>query len=122
MPHPIMAEKTTCKKGEEIKMVQKLWFKILTWFLATFFFFMASGVIISMFRPGPTEMDVMKFMSAMMGAMENSIMGVTMGVENNSSIGKILALSYFMLTPTLAVSIIAGFTIRFMRRSGKNVS
>ena len=103
-------------------LLQKPWFKVMVWFLASFFFFIASGVIISMFRPGPSEMDVMKFMSGMMSAMENSIMGVTMGVENNSSIGRILFYSYFMLAPTLAVSIIAGFAIRFMRRSGKNVS
>lgn len=102
-------------------MIQKPWFKVFVWFLATFFFFMASGVILSMFKPGPSEMDVMKFMSGMMGAMENSIMGVTMGAEGNGTISRILAFSYFMLIPTLAVSIVIGFVIRFMRGSGKNV-
>ncbi len=82
---------------------------------------MASSVIISMYKPGPSEMDVMNFMSGMMGAMENSIMGVTMHVEMNSTIGKILAFSYYMLTPIIAVSIVAGFAIRFMRGSGRRV-
>lgn len=102
-------------------MLQKPWFKIFVWFMATFFFFMTSGVIISMFKPGPSEMDVMNFMSGMMGAMENSIMGVAMHVEMNSTIGKILSYSYFMLTPIIAISIVAGFTIRILRRSGKSV-
>ena len=102
-------------------MVQKPWFKVMVWILATFFFFMASGVIISVFRPGPSEMDVMKFMSGMMDAMGNSIMGVSMGVGSNGTLRNILAISYFMLPPILAVSIIAGFAIRFMRGSGKNV-
>lgn len=66
-------------------------------------------------------MDVMKFMSGMMGAMENSIMGITMHVETNSTIGKILAFSYYMFTPIIVVSIVTGFAIRFMRGSGKSV-
>ncbi|MEW9122351.1 MAG: hypothetical protein AB2421_06510 [Thermotaleaceae bacterium] len=103
-------------------MVNKPWFKVFLWFLTTFFFFMASGVILSIFKPGASEMDVMRFMSGMMGAMETSIMGVTMGAEDNGTIRMILSLSYFMLTPIIAVSIVIGFTIRFMRGSGKNVS
>jgi hypothetical protein len=102
-------------------MVQKPWFKIFVWFMATFFFFLASAVIISMFRPGPSETDVMKFMSGMMGAMENSIMGVAMSIESNSTFSRILAFSYFMLTPIIVISVIAGFIIRFMQRRGKDV-
>jgi hypothetical protein len=102
-------------------MLQKPWFKLIVWFLATFFFFLTSGVIISILRPAPSEMDVMKFMSGMMGAMHSSIMGVTMDVINNRTIGGILAFSYFMLTPIIAVSIVIGFAIRFLRGSGKNV-
>lgn len=102
-------------------MVQKSWFKVFVWFLATFFFFMASGVIISLLKPGPSEMEVMQFMSGMMGAMENSIMGIAMEVDNNPTIGEILAVSYFMLTPIIAVSVVSGFAIRLMRRSGKSV-
>jgi hypothetical protein len=103
-------------------MVQKPWFKVMTWFLATFFFYMASGVIISVFKPAPSEMDVMKFMSGMMGAMQNSIMGVSMGVGSTGPLRDILAYSYYMFAPILTISVIAGFAIRFMRRSGRNVS
>lgn len=102
-------------------MVQKPWFKLFVWFMATFFFFMASGVAISLLSPGPSETDVMRFMSGMMGAMESSIMGVSMAVENNNSINKILAISYFILPPTIIISIVIGFSIRFLRGSGKIV-
>lgn len=102
-------------------MVQKPWFKVFVWFMAIFFFFLASGVIISMFRPGPSETDVMRFMSGMMDAMENSIMGVAMSIESNSTFNRILAFSYFMLTPIIAISIVVGFVIRFRQRRHKDV-
>lgn len=102
-------------------MVQNTWFKVFFWFMATFFFFLASGVIISMFSPGPSETDVMRFMSGMMAAMENSIMGVAMSIEGNGTFNRILSFSYFMLTPIIAISIVIGFVIRFMHRRGKDV-
>lgn len=102
-------------------MTQKPWFKVFAWFLSTFFFFLASGVIISLFKPGPSSPEVMSFMSGMMGAMHKSIMGMTMGVGHNRTISSILSFSYFMLIPTLAFSIVVGFVIRFMRRSDQNV-
>lgn len=100
---------------------QHPWFKLMAWFLATFFFFMASSLIISLLKPGPSEIDVMRFMGGMMNAMENSIMGVSMGVENNTNLQQILGISYFMIAPTIAISIIAGLAIRFICRSGRNV-
>lgn len=99
-------------------MVQKPWFKIFVWFMATFFFFLASGVIISIFKPGPSENEVMRFMSGMMIAMDNSIMGIAMGVEGNSTLRNIISYSYFMLVPIIAISIIIGFIIR-LRQGGK---
>lgn len=99
-------------------MVQKPWFKIFVWFMATFFFFLASGVIISIFKPGPSENEVMRFMSGMMSAMDNSIMGIAMGVEGDSTLRNIISYSYFMLVPIIAISIIIGFIIR-LRQGGK---
>jgi len=89
--------------------------------MSTFFFFLASGVIISMFRPGPSERDVMRFMSGMMGAMDSSIMGIAMSIESNGTFSRILSFSYFMLTPIIAISIVVGFIIRFMQRRNKDV-
>lgn len=102
-------------------MVQKPWVKIFVWFLSTFFFFLASGVIISMFRPGPSDTDVTRFMSGMMAAMDSSIMGIAMSAESNAAFSRILAFSYFMLTPTIAISIVIGFIIRFMQGRRKDV-
>lgn len=102
-------------------MVQKPWFKIFVWFMATFFFFLTSGVVISIFKPGPSESEVMRFMSGMMSAMDSSIMGIAMSVEGNSTLRGIIAYSYFMLLPIIVISIIIGFVIRFRQGGKKNV-
>lgn len=102
-------------------MVQKPWFKVFVWFMATFFFFLASGVIISMFKPGPSENDVMSFMSGMMGAMKNSVMGVAMSAGSNAVVSKAMSISYFMFIPIMAISIITGFAIRFAKGRKKDV-
>lgn len=102
-------------------MLQKPWFKVFVWFMATFFFFLSSGVIISIFGPGPSENDVMRFMSGMMSAMENSIMGISMSIESNDAFRKVILFSYYMLSPIIAVSIVMGFAIRFMHRRDKDV-
>ncbi|MDF2941697.1 MAG: hypothetical protein K0S01_555 [Herbinix sp.] len=102
-------------------MVQKPWFKVFIWFLATFFFFLASGVIISLLKPGPTEREVMSYMSGMMGAMESSIMGALMDMEGNSSLKSILFWTISTFPLIIIFSVIAGFYLR--KRSGeeKNV-
>lgn len=97
-------------------MLQKPWFKLIIWFLATFFFFLASGVIISLLKPGPSENEVMQYMSGMMGAMENSFMGVMMSVESSSSVMKIfyLTIKYFPLM--IIISVIIGFVLRIRNK------
>lgn len=102
-------------------MVQKPWFKVFIWFLATFFFFLASGVIISILKPGPSESEVMSYMSGMMGAMENSIMGVLMGIEGNNSLNAILLWTISTFPLIIIFSIIAGFYLRKRNGEEKNV-
>jgi predicted permease len=102
-------------------MVQKPWFKVFIWFLATFFFFLASGVIISLLKPGPTEREVMSYMSGMMGAMENSIMGVLMDIEGNSSLNTILIWTITSFPLIIIFSIIAGFYLRKRNGEKRNV-
>lgn len=97
-------------------MLQKPWFKIFIWFLATFFFFLASGVVISMFRPGPSENEVMRFMSGMMGAMDGSMMGVMMNIEQNSVLRSIIALSLSIMVPMIIIGAFGGFLIRFIQK------
>jgi hypothetical protein len=99
-------------------MVQKPWFKVFIWFLATFFFFLASGVIISILKPGPSESEVMNYMSGMMGAMENSIMGIMMGIEGSNSFRSILVWTIASFPLIIILSIITGFYLR--KRDGEN--
>lgn len=101
--------------------MQNKWFKLFIWFLTSFIFFLAAGVLISMFSPGPTESDVIKFEAGLMSAMDQSMMGVSMALENNTSLQSIVALSTYMFIPILLISIVAGFAIRRVRRMDKNV-
>ncbi|BCN29583.1 hypothetical protein [Anaeromicropila herbilytica] len=101
-------------------MVQKPWFKIFIWFLATFFFFLASGVIISLLKPGPSESEVMQYMSGMMGAMESSIMGVMMGMESNQLLQNFFLLTLILFPIIVIFSLIIGFVLRRKNSEVKN--
>lgn len=102
-------------------MLQKPWFKIFVWFLTTFFFFLSSATIISLFRPGPSESDVMNYMTGMMGAMENSIMGAMMGSEGNSTLQTILRLTIGTFPFAIVLSIIVGLILRKRNCEDKHV-
>lgn len=93
-------------------MLQKPWFKLFIWFMAIFFFFLTSGVIISIFKPGPSEAEVMQFMMGMMSAMDNSMMGVAMNMESDGSLNAIMGLTAVIAVPIIIVSIVIGFLIR----------
>lgn len=100
-------------------MMQKPGFKIFMWFLATFFFFLTAVVIISIFRPGPSESEVMMFMEGMMSAMDRSLMGVAMNMENDAALRTIILLASTIALPVFTISIFAGFGIRLWQRGGK---
>lgn len=102
-------------------MMQKPLFKVFIWFLSTFFFFLASGVILSIFKPAPSELEVMKFMEGMMSAMDRSMMGVAMGLENDSFLRFILSTSTAMVVPIILISIIVGFLVRLRKRRKPDV-
>ena len=99
-------------------MMQKPWFKIFIWFMATFFFFLAAGVVISVFKPGPSESEVMKFMEGMMSAMDRSMMGVAMNLENDGTLRSVIALSTSIAIPVILISITAGLGIRLKQQRG----
>ena len=80
--------------------------------MAIFFFFLTSGVIISIFKPGPSEAEVMQFMMGMMSAMDNSMMGVAMNMESDGSLNAIMGLTAVIAVPIIIVSIVIGFLIR----------
>jgi uncharacterized iron-regulated membrane protein len=102
-------------------MLQKPWFKLFAWFLASFFFFLAAATVISLLKPGPSEMDVMNFMSGMMGAMEKSVMGVMMEIEGNSLIRSVMIWTVAAFPLLAVLSIIAGFLLRKRNSEDKNV-
>lgn len=102
---------TKISRGEP-RMLQKPWFKIFIWFMAIFFFFLTSGVIISIFKPGPSEAEAMQFMTGMMSAMDKSMMGVAMNMESNGSLNAIMGLSLVTAIPIIVASIVVGVLIR----------
>lgn len=95
-------------------MLQKPWFKIFIYVMATFFFFLATAVVISLFKPGPSEAELMRFMAGMMAAMDNSIMGLVMSLEHESTLKSVIVFSSTMLVPVIMISVFAGFAIRIM--------
>ncbi len=99
-------------------MLQKPWVKLFIWFMAIFFFFLTSVVIISIFKPGPSEAEVMQFMSGMMSAMDNSMMGVAMNMESDGSLNAIMGFTAVIAIPIILISIVIGFLIR-LRSQGE---
>jgi len=96
-------------------MIQKRWFKSVIWILATSFFFIASSIIISFFSPGPTEQQSMQFMQGMMGAMHNSLMGLSMSIEEDFELKRLIINASAITIPLIFVSIILGLYVRFLR-------
>lgn len=94
-------------------MLQKPWGKLFIWFMAIFFFFLTSVVIISIFKPGPSEAEVMQFMAGMMSAMDNSMMGVAMNMESDGSLNAIMGFTAISAIPIILISIVIGLLIRF---------
>jgi len=86
--------------------------------MAIFFFFLTSVVIISIFKPGPSEAEVMQFMSGMMSAMDNSMMGVAMNMESDGSLNAIMGFTAVIAIPIILISIVIGFLIR-LRSQGE---
>lgn len=99
-------------------MLQKPWFKAFIWMMAIFFFFLASEVVISIFRPGPSEADSMKYMMGMMQLMENSMMGLLMNAGSDRELMGIIQLSKVLTLPIALGSIIFGLGIRMLNRRG----
>ena len=102
-------------------MLQKPWFKVFVWFMATFFFFLASGVVISIFRPGPTEAEVMQFMMSMMSAMDKSMMGVIMGMESSAFMQSVMRYTVIITMPVIIAGIVGGLIWRVLQRRDENV-
>ncbi|MCX7746547.1 MAG: hypothetical protein N2645_06620 [Clostridia bacterium] len=96
-------------------MMQKPWFKVVIWILATSFFFMASSILISYLSPGPTEAQSMQFMQGMMGAMHNSLMVFSMSIEEDFDLKRLIVNVSAITIPLIFIGIILGVYIRFLR-------
>lgn len=102
--------------------MQKPWFKGFIWTITTFFFFLAAGVLISMFKPGPTENEVMQFMESMMSAMDTSLMGLAMGLEHDASLQRVITISVFLTAPMVLAGVLVGIAIRVSGQGDKKCS
>jgi hypothetical protein len=97
-------------------MMQKPWFKVFIWVISACMFFLVSCMIIATFCPGPSEQQIMAFMSGMMEAMRNSLMGYSMSIESDENLLQFIS-STSAFTPVLIiVAILAGFYVRLFRR------
>lgn len=88
--------------------------KIVYWSLATVFFFAAMVLVISTLKPGPTETQVMRFMSGMMSAMANSMMGASM--ENSEMYMSLLAWSAGASMIMIILGIVIGIPLKVWRK------
>ncbi|RII31840.1 hypothetical protein D2A34_26095 [Clostridium chromiireducens] len=98
-------------------MMQKWWFKLFIWFTSTATFFLGSSILISYFNPEPSMGDIMKFMSGMMDAMDNSTMGLSMTIEHDSIMKKIIGIASNITIPLIIISALSGLMIRIRRKS-----
>ncbi|MFZ5986451.1 MAG: hypothetical protein ACOYWZ_04905 [Bacillota bacterium] len=96
-------------------MMQKKWFKVLIWILTTSFFFMASSIIISYLSPGPTELQSMQFMQGMMQAMHNSLMGLSMSIEDDFYLKRLVVNASEITVPLIFISAVLGIYVRYLR-------
>lgn len=98
-------------------MLQKWWFKIFVWFSASSFFFMGCVIVISYFNPTPSEQDIMNFMGGMMGAMHNSTMGLSMSLNSDLVINRIIDIMSNITIHLIAISIVGGMFVKARRRN-----
>lgn len=97
-------------------MMQKKWFRLFIWFISTALFFATSSIIIATYSSGPSEQQIMAYMTGMMKAMENSLMGLSMTIESDTELKKILIEVSSITSVLIVLSIYGGFYVRRTRR------
>lgn len=96
--------------------MQKPWFKTFIWFISTSFFFFASAIIISYFSPEPSDQQIMKFMSGMMGAMHSSLMGLSMTLEHDTELKALINAAAAVTIPLVLLGFLFGLFVKLRRR------
>jgi hypothetical protein len=97
-------------------MFLKTWYKVLAWIMATFYFFILMGVNVSMFSPGPSEAQAMKWMSGMMQAMHTSLIGWTM--ENHELLNQLLLSTGSLVLPSILTGLVLGIILKLRGQKG----
>ncbi|MDF2522962.1 MAG: hypothetical protein K0R31_603 [Clostridiales bacterium] len=97
-------------------MMQKPVFKVFIWFISTAFFFLATALLVSALGPEPSEQQIMQFMSGMMGAMQNSMMGLSMSLEQNGELKTFIGTASNVTVPLMLLGFLFGLLIRLRRK------
>ncbi len=93
------------------------WNKVMRfvyWAVSVFFFFAASGLVVSLIKPGPTEVQVMNWMQGMMGAMHSSLMGASM---SNEMFGYAMQFSAETTVVMILIGISVGIPLKLWRKN-----
>ena len=96
-------------------MQNKLYFKIIVWFLSSSFFLLTSYLIISILNPNSSNIDSMNFMLGMMKAME-STMGMSMNMENDYLLMNTISLISNITPSIIIIGILCGVIYKLRRR------
>lgn len=96
-------------------MMQKPWFKLFIWFISSAFFLLASGIAISELRPALGEQEAMAYMTGMMGAMENSLMGLSMSLEGNGPLQQVVLRASTITIPLALSSLVLALLLKLRR-------
>jgi hypothetical protein len=88
--------------------------RFIYWSSATVFFFAAAILVISTLKPGPTETQVMRFMSGMMSVMHNSMMGASM--DNREMFMSLLSWSAGASIIMIILAIVIGIPLKTWRK------
>lgn len=94
-------------------MYRKAWYILLVWTMATFFFFILTGVAISMFSPGPSEQQTMQWMMGYMQAMHTSLMAWTM--ESHGEVNQLLNRTGALVFPAMFGGAAIGVLLKMRR-------
>lgn len=73
------------KQYIQANLMTHRWFKVIIWFITSASFFSVAAVIISFGGPEPSKQQVMAFMSGMIQAMHQSLMGIAAMEAGDSS-------------------------------------
>jgi len=96
-------------------MLQKRWFKIFIWFTSSAFFFLGATIMISFFNPDPSQKEISNYMMGMMNSMHGSTMGLSMTIENDSTLKHVILISSRLTIPLITIGLLCGVLVKVRR-------